>query len=373
MEAHRRAERRKETAKNKARRRAARERAVDAASVEELEDELARLARARAVPGARVDRLGDRAAWLTKRVEEKRVSGRVGASGARRVAVVSRTHAVGATDGGRRAEDSAYYHPTLNPTGRPPAGKPWKWRDGGGGNRVVDASRALPGLEGEGGSESESESDDAPGPPPGPPPGFELVIPDAPVTRGVSGATEGDEEDDDALPPPPVPPPIEGGEEDDDEALPPPPMPPRGSVEENEDDALPPPPIPPPRVVETTTVVYRSPVGSMPRPPPPQRRPAKSIGGFFAAPRAATAPKPVDPSAFTKSAAPTAKPTVRAEHNTALKSLVPASVRVKRQEPPEAKKPRVDGGRAINAAPNVQDEKYLSFLDEMAELGAFAE
>jgi len=161
--------------------------------------------------------------------------------------------------------------------------------------------------------------------------------------------------------------------EDDDDALPPPPMPPPNEEEEDDEDALPPPPIPPPRAVETTTVVYRSPVGSMPRPPPPKRRPPQSTGGFFAAPRAVTAPKPVDPSTFTKSAAPTAKPIVRAENNAALKALVPASVRVKRQELPDAKRPRVDAGRAINAAPNVQDEKYLSFLDEMAELGAFAE
>ena len=370
MEAYRRAQRKKEVAKNKAARREARERAADASSVKELEDELERLRRAESVPGARVDRLRDKAAWLAKRVEEKRASGRVDGSGARRAVPASRAHAVGAT-AARRPEDSAYYHPTLNPTGRPPAGKPWKWRDGVGGSGVVDASRALPGIGAGGGSES--ESDDAPGPPPGPPPGFELVIPDAPVARGGVGAVV-DEDEDDALPPPPVPPPSEGGEDDDDDdALPPPPMPPSGSAEENDDDALPPPPIPPPRVVETTTIVYRAPVGSMPRPPPPQRRPPKSNDGFFAAPRAAPAPKPVDPSAFTKSAAPTAKPIVRAEHNTALKALVPASVRVKRQGPPEAKRPRIDAGRAINAAPSVQDEKYLSFLDEMADLGAFAE
>ena len=86
-----------------------------------------------------------------------------------------------------------------------------------------------------------------------------------------------------------------------------------------------------------------------------------------------------------KSAAPTATPIVRAEHNVKLKALVPASVRVNRQEAPNAKRQRVVTGRAINAAPKVAasssaggsgkaaDETYLSFLDEMSELGAFAE
>ena len=79
------------------------------------------------------------------------------------------------------------------------------------------------------------------------------------------------------------------------------------------------------------------------------------------------------------SAAPTATPTVRADQNPALRALVPASVRVKRQEAPEAKRQRTIG-RAIDAAPAVaaaaktaQDDKYLNFLDEMSSLGAFEE
>ena len=141
-----------------------------------------------------------------------------------------------------------------------------------------------------------------------------------------------------------------------------------------------------PRMETTTTVVHRAPIGTMPRPPPPRRRappPQRRDAGFFAAPRAVAYRPRADPSTFTKSAAPTAAPTIRAEHNTALKTLVPASVRVKRQEAPGAKRPRVAAGRSINAAPNVQassaagsgkahDDKYLSFLDEMADLGAFS-
>ena len=204
---------------------------------------------------------------------------------------------------------------------------------------------------GRGGGESEG---DALEPPPGPPPGFELIIPEIPKVEAVGG--EGDADDDEPLPPPPMPPPED--EECDD------------------DEALPPPPTAPPEAEETTAAARHAPHGVMWRPPPPQRRPPppqrrpppRREGGFFSAPRA-----PVDPSAFTNSAAPTATPMVRAEQNVALKRLVPASVRVKRQEAPEGKRQRVATGNAINSAPNVEDKKYLSFLDEMAELGAFAE
>ena len=215
----------------------------------------------------------------------------------------------------------------------------------------MDARRALPGGGDVGGGESEG---DALEPPPGPPPGFELIIPEIPKVEAVGG---------------------EGGA-DDDEPLPPPPMPPPEDEECDDDEALPPPPTAPPEAEETTAAARHAPHGVMWRPPPPQRRPPppqrrpppRREGGFFSAPRA-----PVDPSAFTNSAAPTATPMVRAEQNVALKRLVPASVRVKRQEAPEGKRQRVATGNAINSAPNVEDKKYLSFLDEMAELGAFAE
>ena len=210
----------------------------------------------------------------------------------------------------------------------------------------------------------------------------------------IAAAKADTNDEDEPLPPPSLP-------DHEDEPLPPPPVP-AGDEDGSDSEALPPPPMPPPptsggaevevappRVTETTTVVRRAPVGSMPRVVPVQRRPpppqTHGTGGFFAAaPRAVRKPPP-DPATFTKSAAPTATPIVRAEHNVKLKALVPASVRVNRQEAPSAKRPRVVSGRAINAAPNVAapssaggsgkaaDETYLSFLDEMSELGAFAE
>jgi WW domain-binding protein 11 len=232
-------------------------------------------------------------------------------------------------------------------------------------------------------------------PPPGPPPGFELVIPELPSKVDAIDAAKTDIDGEDKRSPPPTPP----DASDDDEPLPPLPIP-AGEHDDSDSEPLPPPPVPPPetsdgdqvevappRVTETTTVVHRAPIGSMPRvaqvqrrPPPP---PKHGAAGFFStAPRVVRKPPP-DPATFTKSAAPTATPIVRAEHNVKLKALVPASVRVKRQEAPAAKRARVATGRAINAAPNVaaptagsgkaEDDTYLSFLDEMSELGAFAE
>ncbi len=30
----------------------------------------------------------------------------------------------------RRPQDSIHYHPFANPTGQPPPGEPWRWKDG---------------------------------------------------------------------------------------------------------------------------------------------------------------------------------------------------------------------------------------------------
>ena len=91
-------------------------------------------------------------------------------------------------------------------------------------------------------------------------------------------------------------------------------------------------------------------------------------------------PRSVAAAAFTRAAAPTVQKLVPAQHNPALKALVPASVRIQRQKEvvPPSKRQRV-----LNAAPAKQpapeeksgkaaeDEKYLGFLDEVAHLGAF--
>ena len=91
-------------------------------------------------------------------------------------------------------------------------------------------------------------------------------------------------------------------------------------------------------------------------------------------------PRSVAAATFTRAAAPTVQKLVPAQHNPALKALVPASVRIQRQKEvvPPSKRQRV-----LNAAPAKQpapeeksgkaaeDDQYLGFLDEVAHLGAF--
>ena len=405
MDKYRKQQRKRELAKNKARRAEARASAAQRKDLSELEEEREKLERAKRAPppGARVreDKIDERLRWLSKQIDQKsssdaadRAAGRP-APRARPRTLACTAYAVGA-ESERKPEDSVYWHPTLNPTGRPPPGKPQKWKAGvgaeaGGGDAGVRTLPAGPSGRAEAEARTEEsdddDDDDAMPPPPGPPPGFEIVIPEA--EKGENAAVDapetnaGDDDDDgEPLPPPPLSPPRDD-EDDDEEPLPPPPMPPPSVTDDGDKDNT---TVERPRMETTTTVVHRAPIGTMPRPPPPRRRAPplqRRDAGFFAAPRAVASRPRADPSTFTKSAAPTAAPTIRAEHNTALKALVPASVRVKRQEAPGAKRPRVAAGRSINAAPNVQassaagsgkahDDKYLSFLDEMADLGAFS-
>lgn len=393
MDKFRKDARKRELKRNKERRAEARTAAAQAKGVDALTAERERLARVKdapAPPGVRVraDKIEEKIRFYDKQIEAKKASGGGdggggGGGGAARGAGVgtrptSTAYAVGA-ERFYKPEDSVYWHPTLNPSGKPPAGKPQKWKAGIEIDSRMGESRAA--LAAPEPSESESESDGDMPPPPGPPPGFELVFPDAPPREGATGGDEKvgvteEEDDDDAPgPPPPGPPPPDEATGDD-----------NGGMSDSDDDdvPLPPPPMPPPTAVEPriTTVVHRAPMASMPRPQPPPRRPPPPLrrdAGFFAAPRAAVLKKPVDRAEFTMSAAPTATPTVRADQNPALRALVPASVRVKRQEAPEAKRQRTIG-RAIDAAPVVvaaaktaQDDKYLNFLDEMSSLGAFEE
>ena len=97
--------------------------------------------------------------------------------------------------------------------------------------------------------------------------------------------------------------------------------------------------------------------------------------------------------AHTKAAAPTARTLAPAQHDSALKALVPASVRIQRekQAPPPTKRARTVGAvgavaaatgggshparpgapRADAAVPRADDASYLEFLDAARDLGAF--
>ena len=389
MDKYRKNARKREVERNKARRRERREELAQTKPLDALDDERARLIRSKnapAIAGKRIDeqKIDIKLAFVAKAIERR--GGDAEVARARERARARASASANANERERDARDSAYWHPTLNPSGAPPIGKPWKWNASASASRQGGISlKALTNgerdeSESESASESESESDMPP--PAGVPPGFELVFPEEvnnKTTIGVEKAEdedEGDDEDEAPGAPPSAPP---ADEEDDGDG---------GdghrqrSYEDEDDDddtPLPPPPRPPPSMVHSvTTMEHRAPPrAAMPRPNPPPRRPPQMNAGFFAAPRAVVERKPVDRAEFTTSAPPTATPLLRADQNPALRALVPASVRVKRQEAPEAKRQRT-GGRAIDAAPAVDastksahDDKYLNFLDEMSTLGAF--
>lgn len=133
-----------------------------------------------------------------------------------------------------KAEDSVYYHPTLNPSGAPPPGKPPMYKSS------IGPRIPLTGATGAGASTSKSEpgSETAPLPVPPPPP-----LPPLPVS---TEATLGEET---AIPialpvPPPPPAPPKPGSSGTSLPLPPPPPPPPGPPPKDSVIAQPPPPPP---------------------------------------------------------------------------------------------------------------------------------
>lgn len=102
-----------------------------------------------------------------------------------------------------------------------------------------------------------------------------------------------------------------------------------------------------------------------------------SVGASGAAAGGGMRPRSVAAAAFTKAAAPTVKKILPAQHNPALKALVPASVRIQREKQvlPPSKRQRVLNTAPLKQAPTTGapggDDKYLDFLDDMRELGAF--
>ncbi|CAL8469062.1 g8603 [Coccomyxa elongata] len=245
----------------------------------------------------------------------------------------------------QRPENSVYYHPMLNPQGIPPPGKPQRYRtdplSGPGAPSVpVPAAPPLPAgpAPGRPAGGPPSTSGAALPPPPGPPPGV--------------------------LPPPSRPPPGFGVH-----MLPPPVGPPPGM--------LPPPAMPPPG--------YGAPLGPPPGPPP-----------------AYSAPATGEKKAPTITGQSTVAKLPKAQDDRTVTSMVPASVRVRREEP--STRPRLGPGAAVArsrpvigpgfglapaapagaaagpavplarpaapAAATVMDKKYQAFLAEMSELGA---
>ncbi|KAH7426294.1 hypothetical protein KP509_11G094100 [Ceratopteris richardii] len=148
----------------------------------------------------------------------------------------------------QRPEDSVYFHPTLNPTGAPPPGKPPMYKSS------VGPRIPLPGDESASVSDMDPEAA-IPVPPPPPPP--------------LSSAGEGTSSAEETVlpfpvpvpPPPPAPPrPISSMP-----LLPPPPPPPPGPPPRVRAQVLPPPP-PPPRQSQPPPPGIAEPSGSSAKP-----------------------------------------------------------------------------------------------------------
>mmetsp|Transcript_18607 Transcript_18607/g.39967 ORF Transcript_18607/g.39967 Transcript_18607/m.39967 type:complete len:460 (+) Transcript_18607:167-1546(+) len=354
-----------------------------------------------------------------------------------------------------RPEDSRYYHPTLNPTGAPPPGKsaaavvtapvphavkpsipvpkPPPLPAGPAPSRPLPPPPSAPPL----------PPGPAPGgamgalpPPPGPPPHHVVLPPPPGPPPGLAQAPGA------VLPSPQGPPPGMGG------PLPPPPGPPPGA-------RLPPPPGPPPVAAPASAADDEGPPGVAagpgpgsaaplpppPRPPPPGAYPPGHLPPPPGAPPMFAMPPPVGmpppgmplpppmgmppgplppppgppPLAATAAGSAAArKETVStitgsstvvkrplAQNDKTLTSMVPASVRVRRDDSkpaarraPGQRAPEVGPGfglapatksvqhavvtaglqastaAAPSAAPST-DAKYLEFMQSMSELGAF--
>ena len=164
---YRREQRKKEVAKNKAQRKSARDDALKTADVASLRDELHKLHQHKKLGLASNEKL-DRIKVLERAIEEREEERRakaakgapepapavkvktIGALRARGTEIVAAgTARVDSGLGERRPQDSVYYHPTLNPTGRPPPGKPQKYKS------AADAGEADEAAE----DEDEDEDD----------------------------------------------------------------------------------------------------------------------------------------------------------------------------------------------------------------------
>lgn len=136
-----------------------------------------------------------------------------------------------------KPEDSVYYHPTLNPSGAPPPGKPPMYKSS------IGPRIPLTGATGAGASTSKSDpgSESTPLPVPPPPP-----LPPLPVSSEVTSGEEA------AIPialpvPPPPPAPPKPSSSGTSLPLPPPPPPPPGPPPKDSVIARAQPPPPPPR------------------------------------------------------------------------------------------------------------------------------
>ncbi|PKA62819.1 hypothetical protein AXF42_Ash019402 [Apostasia shenzhenica] len=175
-----------------------------------------------------------------------------------------------------KPEDSVYYHPTLNPTGAPPPGKPPMYKSSIGPRIPLPASSTA------GASTSMSESEEA-----------ALSIPPPPPAADSAKPSSGDDSDVPSSIPLPPPPPLPPKPAVSGASLPPPPPgpPPKGATVSNTTLRLPPPPPPlqrplqppPPgtsgeessKVVASEGINMKEAKTVLPPPPPPPGLPLK--------------------------------------------------------------------------------------------------
>ncbi|CAD5187176.1 unnamed protein product [Musa acuminata subsp. malaccensis] len=138
-----------------------------------------------------------------------------------------------------KPEDSVYYHPTLNPTGAPPPGKPPMYKSSIGPRVSLLASSSAAA------SSSKSETEEA------------LSVPPPPQLPPPLPGADGKTSDDDSILQPSMPLP------------PPPPAPPKPIA--NLSSSLPPLPPPGPQPKESVAIPTLLPTPPPPPPPPPQR------------------------------------------------------------------------------------------------------
>ena len=201
-DAYRKEQKKKELAKNKKVRKEIRDESLQTTDVPSLEAELVKLENQKKMgfgsneKNQRIKQVEDAIVWheeqrkknATKVAAPAPVLPKVKNFGA--LQATGKELAVSSTQlrtglGERRPQDSVYYHPSLNPTGRAPPGKPQKYK------AVVDREEEVA-------PEEEDDDEEVPET------GFELILPPPP---GPPPGTVQAEAEESAPPPPPPPPP----------------------------------------------------------------------------------------------------------------------------------------------------------------------
>ncbi|KAL4854138.1 hypothetical protein ACK3TF_005128 [Chlorella vulgaris] len=339
-DAHRKAERQKEIARNKKERqlqRAALKQRDDPETLrEQLKEVIDQEQAGKMNPSLRLKKKALQQAYdlAIKRKMEEEAALRTGGRGLEEIAA----EPLG------QPEDSVYFHPTLNPMGIPPPGKPQKYKTAS----AIDPSAGLPlpvpkqpplpsGLPPPPPRPPRLPEGTAPlPPPPGPPPGVAGLAP--------------------LLPPPGPPPGLPPARQ----PLPPPPGPPPGAPFQHY-APLPPPHVPPPLPYPGALPPQRPPPWGVPpadaRPPPPHAHlppPSRMLAPLGDS--EADQQRKVGQGAVI-SGKSTVVPLPKAHEDKRVTALVPASVRVRREQAVARPAAKPAPAAGFGLVPNLQQAK----------------